>query len=155
MISLKLLVEQIQVLSDEWSQFVNASGKIVTIEDRYLTMADCFKEDISGLSEDEIAEYNIARDIVENFDNYTPLPDKQEFDEYSIMEEFSDNYPDTHIQDCLSIAISGKGAFRRFKDTVIRFGIETEWYAYRDAAFFEFARNWCKQYEIQYAEETE
>jgi ornithine cyclodeaminase/alanine dehydrogenase-like protein (mu-crystallin family) len=88
MLSLKNLVEQMQMLTDEWSQFVNSSGEI---------------------------------------------------GEYSIMEEFSENYPDAHIRDCLCIAISGKGAFRRFKDTVIRFGIQTEWYAYRDAAFLEFA----------------
>jgi len=155
MFSLKFLVEQMQMLPDEWSQFVNDSGEIVIIEDRYLAMADCYGEDISGLSEDEISDYNIAKDIVENFDNYIPLPDKQEIGEYSIMEEFSENYLDAHIRDCLNIAISGKGAFRRFKDTVIRFGIQTEWYAYRDAAFLEFARSWCNRYEIVYTEETE
>ena len=153
MLSLKNLVEQMQMLTDEWSQFVNASGEIVTIEDRYLALADCYEVDVSGLSEDEMADYNIAKDILENFDNYIPLPDKQEIDEYSIMEEFSENYPDAHIRDCLSIAISGKGAFRRFKDTVIRFGIQTDWYAYRDAAFLEFARSWCNQYEIAFTEE--
>jgi len=155
MLSLKYLVEQMQMLPDEWSQFVNASGEIVTIEDRYLAMADCNGEDIPGLSKYEMTYYNIAKDIVENFDNYIPLPDKQEIGEYSIMEEFSENHPDAHIRDCLSIAISGKGAFRRFKDTVIRFGIQTEWYAYRDAAFLEFTRSWCNQYEIVYTEETE
>lgn len=40
MLSLKSLAEQMQMPSDEWSQFVNVSGEIVTIENRYHAMAD-------------------------------------------------------------------------------------------------------------------
>jgi hypothetical protein len=29
-------------------------------------------------------------------------------------------------------ALNGKGAFRRFKDAVIRFNVEKEWYKFKD-----------------------
>jgi hypothetical protein len=150
--TLKFLVEQIDTIPDEWSGFISVSGEIVIIEDRYLRMADRFEEDIYDLSKDEIADYNLAKDIIEN-NNYIRLPNKWQINEYRIMEEFSENYPDAHIRDCLSIAITGKGAFRRFKDTIIRFGIDKEWYKYRDDAFMEFAQSWCNKFKIAYTEE--
>lgn len=59
--------------------------------------------------------------------------------EYGMMEDFSEAYPDEHVCDCLCVAISGRGAFRRVQDTLIRFGAAERWYAFRDAKMLEFA----------------
>ena len=37
----------------------------------------------------------------------------------------------------------GKGAFRRFKDTVFYLGIRDDWFAYRDNRFRDIAERWC------------
>lgn len=67
-----------------------------------------------------------------------------------MMEEFSEGFADEHIRDCLCIAIEGSGAFRRFKNTIRRFGIEEQWYAYKDRAMLKFARKWCEENDIPY-----
>ena len=40
--------------------------------------------------------------------------------EYDMMVEFADTVTDTHKNDLLTVALEGKGAFRRFKDTLHR-----------------------------------
>ena len=40
-------------------------------------------------------------------------------------------------------SLRGKGAFRRFKDTVFYLGIRDDWFAYRDKRFREIAERWC------------
>ena len=50
----------------------------------------------------------------------------------------------------LEMAINGRGAFRRFKDTVNRYGIEDQWYAFRDAGYAAVARRWCEENDVEY-----
>ncbi len=152
-ISLQLIIEHIDMQTDEWSQFVNRDGELFDVECRLLAIADEYGEAPEGLYEEDIDDYGIALHIIKHFNEYHPLPAKEELDEYGIMEEFSESYPDEHINDCLCIAISGKGAFRRFKDTLHRFGIAEQWYAYREKAMLDFVRNWCQQFDIPYTEE--
>ena len=56
------------------------------------------------------------------------------------------------IGDILYDLISGSGAFRRFKDAVYKYGVEDEWYRYRDNAIKEFAIEWCRQNNIEFDE---
>ena len=80
------------------------------------------------------------------------LPSKFDIDEYSMMEEFIETIDDVKLYNQLSIAISGKGAFRRFKDTCINFEIIEDWYKFRDKKYIEIAINWCKENNIDYEE---
>lgn len=147
-INLQKFVEQLDMMdmADEWSYFVNrATGEIVTLETRYLAMAE---EDISpmsllGMADQE--QLQLAEAILEHWADMIRFPNRHEWDEYGMMEDFSEAYPDEHIRACLCIALSGRGAFRRFKDTLIRFGAEAQWYAYRDAHMLEFAQTWCEE----------
>ncbi len=63
------------------------------------------------------------------------LPTKFDIDEYSMLEEFIETVEDPRIYNQLQIAIRGKGAFRRFKDTCINFNIEKSWYSFRDEKY--------------------
>ena len=40
-------------------------------------------------------------------------------------------------------SLRGKGAFRRFKDTVFYLGIHDDWFAYSDERFREIAERRC------------
>lgn len=46
-------------------------------------------------------------------------------------------------------AISGNGAFRRFKDIIERYDIENQWYDYRDKSLKKLAVDWCNENNIQ------
>lgn len=68
------------------------------------------------------------------------------------MEGFVYGLPRTPARDRLEKAIHGKGAFRRFKDSVRQMGIEQIWYDYRDDAYKKMAAQWCEENRIEYME---
>jgi hypothetical protein len=47
-------------------------------------------------------------------------------------------------REALMDALHGGGAFRRFKDTVRRFGADADWYAFRGAALEQITREWLE-----------
>ena len=77
-------------------------------------------------------------------------PQQQDIGEYDIMVDFAETVTDPNKNDMLSIALEGSGAFRRFKDTLLRVGMENEWYAFKRKAFIEIARQWCEDNDIKY-----
>jgi hypothetical protein len=51
------------------------------------------------------------------------------------MKDFCSTVKEPKIAQDLYRVISGKGAFRRFKDTIHRHSVEERWYKFRDEAF--------------------
>ncbi|MGN0168236.1 MAG: UPF0158 family protein, partial [Acetatifactor sp.] len=86
-------------------------------------------------------------------DRFIRLPDKYEIHEYSIMEDFIESLPEGKHQNQLYRAIQGRGAFRRFKDSVNRMGIANSWYDFQENAYKEIAIRWCNENEYEYEEE--
>lgn len=70
------------------------------------------------------------------------LPTKFDIHEYNIMDSFVDSLPSNAVKHQLENAIRGKGAFRRFKDTINHLGIAQQWYNYQAAAYREIAVRW-------------
>ncbi len=98
-------------------------------------------DDYSDMSEDEKEEI---------YDNCIELPTKYYIDEYSMMEEFIETIEDVRLYNQLQIAINGRGAFRRFKDTCINFDIIENWYKFRDEKYKEIAIEWCNKNNIKF-----
>ena len=96
-------------------------------------------------SERENAEW-----ILEHWDQCVRLPD--EFDEYQEMENFIGQLP-LPYQEPLERAITGKGAFRRFRETADRLRLLEHWHVYRDSAYRREARAWCDANEIDWWKE--
>ena len=80
------------------------------------------------------------------------LPSPYDIHEYSIMERFIGSLPEGAIQDRLENAIRGRGAFRRFKDSIYRLDIEQEWYDFRANAYRKIAVEWCEEHGFQFVE---
>ena len=53
-------------------------------------------------------------------DCWISAPSQYEIDEYDIMARFASTVTDPRSNELLSVALEGKGAFRRFKDTLPR-----------------------------------
>jgi hypothetical protein len=85
-------------------------------------------------------------------DMWIAAPSQRDLDEYSIMEDFIDRVPGSQKKELLSVAIEGRGAFRRFKDTLYRVDLVDEWYSFKHNAFVEIARQWCERHGIGYIE---
>lgn len=112
---------------------------------------------IDTVSEDETYFYSIqdeeivyALDDGEDDEFFIPLPTKEEVNDYQNMVNFTETIEDDKKRDWFENAIHGKGAFRRFRATLERFGMETEWYDYLEASHRELAINWCEQHGIVY-----
>ena len=137
--------------SNERSSYLNTvTGEVVSIADEELRAAEeeAPLDNFPAWQHDNI---RIAQAILETED-YLPLPDRFEINEYQIMERFCLSVDDDDLRDDLCDAIRGRGAFRRFKDRVQAYGIAEAWYRYRDAALRETAVAWCEEHGIAYTE---
>ena len=112
---------------------------------------------IDTINEDETYFYSIQDEEIvyvleddEDDEFFIPLPTKEEVNDYQIMVNFTETIEDDKKRDWFENAIHGKGAFRRFRATLERFGMETEWYDYLEACHRELAIEWCEQHGIVY-----
>jgi hypothetical protein len=150
-VSLRDFVGEMQLLSDEHHAYLNKdTGEFIIISDDDLRMA-----------ESEIADELLAWPVesmqdlkkVLSSDDYLELPSTFDIHEYEIMERFCSSFPDPEISDALLEKIRGSGAFRRFKDTTYRYGIEQDWFRFRDDAYKEIAISWLEAKGIAYTDD--
>lgn len=152
-VKLKDIVDEMEMQMDEYRKYLNKeTGAIITVSTEELSIAEESEED------DDFSEYpdwqqdsiKDALDVIVNWETYIELPDKWEINEYDIMEEFCGSIKNDTISNALYSAIQGRGAFRRFKDAVIRFGVEDDWYRFREEVLKQIAIEWCEENEIMY-----
>ena len=75
---------------------------------------------------------------------------QREINEYGMLRDFVESLPDGDKKYTLQMSITGRGAFRRFKDTVRHFDLEDKWYAFRDKCYARVARRWCEDNDLEY-----
>jgi hypothetical protein len=76
---------------------------------------------------------------------YIAIPTAESHESYRDMEEFIDTVANQRIQAQLAHAIQGRGAFRRFKDTLLSYPDERErWFAYSRAQMRERMLAWLE-----------
>ena len=118
-------------------------------------MNECYLDtetnEIVSLSE---FDPDLTSDTAELIDQYPsrfiPLPSQREINEYGMMRDFVEELPDGDQKYTLAVAINGRGAFRRFKDTVRHYGLDEKWFAYRDRCYARVARRWCEDNDVEY-----
>jgi hypothetical protein len=144
-VKLKAIIEEMEIQFEESRSLLNIkTGEIVLVASEDLRAVEDEKP-FEHLPEWEQENRIIAIDVVENFENYIELPTNNEVNEYDIMENFCLTVSDQRKRESLLRAIRGKGAFRRFKDKLIDFEMEEQWYSYRDDCFKQIAIEWCKE----------
>ena len=131
-VQLQSVVEEMDVMNDDWVAYINRrTGELVTVTDYDLE---------EGTEAVQVGE---SPDFIE-------LPSKYDLHEYDIVERFCGSVSEVTIQEKLFSAIRGGGAFRRFKDSIRRFGIEDEWYEFRHAALESIASSFLDASGIPY-----
>lgn len=137
-IKLQQVIDAIESASDAITEFYDTeTGETVSLFDPL----------IYGETDEELAEL-----IDNSYGRFLRFPTQYEIHEYSIMEDFVDSLPASAAQRELCIALNGKGAFRRFKDSIRYHGLEQQWYDYQAQAYREIAIRWCQDEEIEYEE---
>lgn len=83
-------------------------------------------------------------------DRFVEVPRIQSRESYRHMQDYIELVEDPHLQELLSIAIDGSGAFRRFKDVLLNYPEERQaWFDYKTSRLREFIFDWLDSYDIE------
>lgn len=135
-VALSDIIEAIKFTDDLTHSFLDRiTGEIVTINDFAM---DPGEQEAVYKALDEHGFYR--------------LPNQHELNGYNTMETFIETLP-SPASDRLKIAISGRGAFRLFKDEICRIGVEDIWHQYEADDNKKKAIAWCKENGIEIADQ--
>lgn len=139
-IRLKQVIEAIEEANEVFTLMLDTkTGETVCLTD----------SPMFGMTEEDKA---LIREIEDAPDRFLLFPTEYDIHQYRIMEDFIDQLPSGRARDELAGAIHGKGAFRRFKQSVRYHGLEQDWYDYLDGAYRELAIRWCAENGLDYVE---
>jgi len=167
-VSLRDLVDELQTLPNEGTAYLHkVSGRIVTMTDDDVAMVEMdkfdeeFEDELEEIVDEvegedfswEIQYFQDVKRILADDADYLELPSRFEIHEYEIMERFCMSVSNGKVRDVLLRKIRGTGAFHRFKDTIYQYGIENEWFKYRDDSYKEIAVAWLESRGIAYSDD--
>ena len=137
-ILLKQVIDAVEMACDSYTEFYDTkTGETVSLPDPMWT----------GEADEELEELLEAEP-----DRFLRFPTKFEIHEYRIMEDFVEALPTGQVKQELANAIRGRGAFRRFKNSIRYHGIEQLWCDYLENAYREIAIRWCREHDLKYIE---
>ena len=137
-IRLQQVIQAIEEADDVFTSFWDTkTGETVYLADSLMTgeMDETFAAEIENAPE-----------------RYIRFPSKHEIHQYRIMEDFIDQFSPGKAQEELAYTIRGKGAFRRFKQSVRYHGLEQRWYDYLAETYRELAIRWCAEKGLEYVD---
>src|SRR5262249_27493741 len=142
-VSLHAVVDEMEMLGgEEMHAFLNRqTGELYGGTTDLLTKAE--EGDDEELLEWEVEGIDGLREVLESPD-WLELPRRDSHEDYRIMERFCLEECQGRLQEDLLSAMTGRGAFRRFKDAIHRHGVHEAWYAFRRAWLTEEAREWLE-----------
>jgi len=147
-VRLKDIVDALEMQFEESAAFLDLdTGQVETVSHALLREAEDPGDEEPDLPTWQKHEWEIAKRIVST-DRFQELPTKFEVHEWAIMQNFSRSVESDSIREDLLNAIHGPGAFRNFKDTLRRHGIESSWFAFRTEALKQIALGWCEENQI-------
>jgi hypothetical protein len=147
-VSLRDVVEALDLVSDELHSVLDPdSGEIITFNEEEARLA----ENGDWATAPEWLQENLPKikHALED-DRMLELPDRVHIDEWRMMQDFALEEEQCRCRQELVSAVHGSGAFRHFKQTIERLGLEQSWYRYRAAAFERVAREWLEENKIPY-----
>ena len=148
-VSLRNIVGEMTLLNYETTAYLNKqTGELIILSDDELSQAE---EDIDVSDSPEWMQEMMrqAKEVIGS-DDYIPLPTKFEINDYHIMEDFCYTVESEKIRDKLLNAISGRGAFRRFKDAIHFLDIQDDWYRFQEEELEKIAIEWLEEKGIAY-----
>ncbi len=145
------IVEQIEFVSDDVVVYLDrrkGTFHLITDDIQIEIDTETPLEELDDWMREDVA---VGRSVEQGDDEHlVALPTSYDIHEYEIMEEFCRAQSNHDLSKRLSDAISGRGAFRRFKDLVHQLGVEQESYRFRDREMEKIAIQWCQENNIPY-----
>ncbi|HXX24024.1 MAG TPA: UPF0158 family protein [Terriglobia bacterium] len=147
-VSLSDVIEAIESANNESASYLDPdTGEIVYVTDEMRRRVENDEiDDAPQWMRDDLPK---VREALES-NRFLILPTKRDVHEWAIMDEFSREQKNDRVREELLDAIHGSDAFRTFKSTIRRLGIEKAWYRFRDEAIKEIAREWLEENHLRY-----
>ena len=143
-VSLRDVINEMAEVGDDQTAFLNRrTGELISLTDEQRYVLE------NGRAGDALECQRELRDVIQSGD-LLELPSAFEHHEYSIMDRFCHSIRDPDQREQLLAALRGKRAFRDFKTTVARIGLEGAWIYFRNRAYEEIAIDWLQRYDIAY-----
>jgi hypothetical protein len=147
------LVSEIELQIDDTFTFINTkTGEVITLMREEIGAAEDEKplENFPDWQRENIKK---AISIIEDEDGvYVDFTLRNDYNEYDIVQDFIGTLVDEDIREKMIEAIQGRGAFRRFKDGIIEYGVDKHWYKYKESMIKELVIEWCKEHDIEIQE---
>ncbi len=151
-VSLKEIIEALEMNFDDMTHYVDKeTGEVLLVTD-YVKSLVRRGGSPDALPDWQRDEFEWAKLVLET-DRCLPLPTQWDVNEWERMQEFIDQVDNPKVKRELADASHGKGAFRRFKDTLARHGMLDAWYSFLNDARREVAIEWCEENGLAYREE--
>jgi len=155
-VSLRHVVDGLQMVSSDTRAYLNRiTGELTNLNVAELDLMEMAEEENVEDGPDWQREYYRKMEEILSSDDYLVLPDSFEIHEYKIMQDFCYTIPDDNTSGLFLDMLHGSGAFRRFKDLIYRYGIENDWFAYKDQAYKQIAIAWLEREGIAYRDDME
>jgi len=147
-VSLSGVIEAIESATDEAKSYLDPdTGEIVFVTDEMSRSVENDQiDDAPPWMREELPK---VREALES-GRFLKLPTKFDVHEWAIMQEFSQEQENGRTRAELLDAIHGSGAFRMFKSTIRRLGIEEDWYRFREESIKQIAIEWLEEHHLQY-----
>ena len=125
------------------------TGETVVIPEELMTALE-EGESCEGLPAWELDLVPMTKEIFEGSDRYEEIPTRPSHEGYHVMVEFTEAVRDREIQRELSMALDGKGAFRRFKNVLSHYPeVEKEWFKFKANRDKEYVKEWLESIGIE------
>ena len=110
-----------------------------------LFISDYMDDEETGKLKDQVEEDSYR---------YERIPEAESHQGYEDMVEFIATVKDEHLAELLEVAINGKGAFRRFKDVLLKYPEEREsWFQFKDDIMQRRALEWLGDIDVSLIQE--
>lgn len=147
-VSLRDIVEALDLQSDELHSCLDPNtGEIITFNDEEIRIVQRGNwESAPAWMQEQLPKIKRALED----DRILELPDRAHIDEWRMMQDFALDEEQCRCRSELESAVHGEGAFRRFRDTIRRLGVEDKWLRYREVEYERVAREWLEENKIPY-----
>ena len=143
-VSLSAVVDELDSVSSDINAYINkATGELFSVSNEELVMIE------TGYDAEDVGAWQLEllamAEMALNSSDVIQLPTSFDIHEWSIMEAFCATVESDRQRRNLLDQIHGKGAFRKFKDTLARYSLLDEWYAFRQAALTRIAKEFLEE----------
>jgi len=129
------------------------TGEVIITSEETFRYAEEEDEDKirEGLPDWQKEDIKLAKDILfKNPDRYICIPERPSYEGYNLMVEFAEKVEDELLREKLSIALDGKGAFRRFKNVIADYpDYREKWFKFRDERLNKKVIEWLNSIGIE------